>query len=149
MRWFINKFFLVLGSNGLATILLLLLLLLTFFGTLEQMNQSLFDVQHKYFDSFILVHWIGLIPIPMPGGYLLMALLAVNLTVGGIFRVRWRLAKTGILIAHLGIAFNHSFNPGATDTSGAHGIDTNILLPQFHRQCFGKSNDGPLGCRVW
>jgi len=106
MGSFIRVFFRVLSSNGLATILLLLLLLLTFLGTWEQMDEGIFQVQQKYFDSLFLVHWVfDTIPIPLPGVYLLMILLAVNLIVGGVYRVKWRLSKAGILIAHLGIAF--------------------------------------------
>lgn len=94
----------VLASNGLATVILILLFLLTLFGTLEQTDKGLFEVQKKYFDSLFFLISDDL-PIPFPGVYLLLIVLSVNLIVGGVYRVKWRFSKIGILIAHLGIAF--------------------------------------------
>ncbi len=93
-----------LSSYGLSCVLFLLLFVLTLLGTLEQINLGIFDVQKKYFASFFLIHELfGVIPIPLPGAYLVMALLAVNLTLGGIVRARKRPAQWGILIGHAGI----------------------------------------------
>ena len=65
-----------LASYGFVVVLLSFLLLLTLLGTLEQAEYGLFAVQKKYFDSLFLVHKLfGLIPIPLPGVYLLLALL--------------------------------------------------------------------------
>ena len=70
----------------------------------EQVEHGLYAVQKKYFDSLFLVHRLfGRIPILLPGVYLLMALLFVNLTVGGIIRARKRWRFPGMLIAHSGI----------------------------------------------
>ncbi len=93
-----------LGSNGLATFLLILLFLLTLLGTWEQTNTGLYEVQKKYFEStfFPLTEEI---PIPIPGVYLVLIVLSVNLMVGGVYRVKWQFSKIGVLIAHLGIAF--------------------------------------------
>ena len=44
------------------------------------------------------------IKLPLPGGYLLMAALFINLAVGGVVCLRWRLRNLGILVTHLGIA---------------------------------------------
>jgi len=109
----------VLSSFALAIVLLLVLLVLTFLGTLEQRHASLFDVQRKYFESVVLVHdfgpwsvwmpWapegveIGPVSIPLPGASVVLALLALNLIVGGVVRIRKRVATLGILVAHLGI----------------------------------------------
>ncbi len=93
-----------LASMGLSVVLLLLLMLLTFLGTLQQVSQGLYEVQREYFGSLFLVHWIGgVIPLPLPGAYLLLALAFVNVTCGAVVRARkgWRTA--GILIAHIGI----------------------------------------------
>ncbi len=106
MRTFIDRAWRLLGSSGLASILLLLLLLLTFLGTVEQVNQGLFEVQKKYFESPALVHYLfGVIPIPLPGVYLLLMVFSVNLIIGGVIRVRRKWARIGILVAHLGILF--------------------------------------------
>ncbi len=95
------KFF---SSYGFAVVIMTLLLVLTFFGTLEQIEYGLYDVQHKYFNSPFLVHWMfGIVPIPMPGGYLLMGLLTINLTCGALIKARKDWRRPGMLIAHSGI----------------------------------------------
>jgi len=94
----------LLTSYGLACVILVLLLLLTFLGTLEQAHSGLFDVQKKYFESLFLVHKIGgVVPLPLPGGALLMSLFALNLLLGGLVRVRKDRRRVGILIGHAGI----------------------------------------------
>lgn len=101
-----KKLFDFLASYGFAVVLLILLTILTLFGTLEQAHSSLFDVQNKYFNSFFLVHYLfGVIPVPLPGVYLLTALLLVNLTCGGIIRARKDWRRPGMLIAHFGIIY--------------------------------------------
>ena len=99
----LNKIFRLLASYGFAIVLLFFLLLLTFFGTLEQVNQGLFEVQKKYFESYFLVHQIGPVPIFLPGAYLLLALLFVNLLFGAIIRAPKQWKHPGMLIAHGGI----------------------------------------------
>jgi hypothetical protein len=93
----------VVGSYGTAVVLLLLLLVLTLLGTLEQRHASLYDVQRRYFESLIVVHHVGDVPIPLPGASLVIGLLAGNLLVGGVIRLRKGIGTLGILIAHLGI----------------------------------------------
>ncbi|MFO0932361.1 MAG: cytochrome c biogenesis protein ResB [Planctomycetota bacterium] len=93
----------VLSSYALAIVLLLLLLVLTFFGTLEQAHMSLLDVQVKYFESWFVVHDIGFLSIPLPGATPVLVLLALNLVVGGVVRMRKRWTTAGVLVAHLGI----------------------------------------------
>jgi len=99
LGWLLRFF----SSYGLAVTLLLLLLTLTLLGTLEQASSSLYDVQRKYFESLFLVHHFGAVPVPLPGATLVLALLAVNLVVGGIVRMRWKTRTIGILVAHFGI----------------------------------------------
>lgn len=99
----------VFGSFGLACILLILLGLLTFLGTLEQAHRSLYDVQRDYFESLFHVHPLplgdlGSIPLPLPGAYLLLALLGANLVVGGMVRIRKSQSTVGVLVTHVGIA---------------------------------------------
>jgi hypothetical protein len=94
----------VLSSLGLSCTLLLLLGLLTFLGTIEQVDHGLFDVQKKYFESFFLVHKSGIVPIPLPGANLVLCLLAVNLFLGGLVRLRKSWNTAGILVTHIGIA---------------------------------------------
>lgn len=95
----------VLSSFGLSCVLLMILFLLTLFGTLEQVQLGLHDVQKRYFESWYVVHWVfGRVPVPLLGGQLTMWLLAVNLLMGGLVRVRKTLDSAGIIVAHVGIA---------------------------------------------
>ena len=93
----------VLGSFGLAIVVLFLLLVLTYFGTLAQADRTLFDVQREYFESVYLIEKVGPIPLVLPGAYLLLGVLLVNLLVGGIVRMRRGKSTLGVLITHLGI----------------------------------------------
>lgn len=94
------------GSYGLACVLLLFLFLLTFLGTIEQTDHGLFEVQKKYFDSLYLVYDLHGFPIPLPGVYLVLILLAANLFMGGIVRLVPRIAPgvrdpSGLLSAYV------------------------------------------------
>jgi hypothetical protein len=120
---FLKKLAALLGSFGFAAILLVFLTLLTWLGTLYQVDHGLLETQKRYFDSVFLIHWMPIavplpstdgglhmvfhslfsVPIPLPGVYLLLALLLLNLVIGGIVRMRWDKARLGILVAHLGI----------------------------------------------
>ncbi len=94
-----------LASYGLCCILLLFLFLLTLLGTLEQTQMGLYDVQKKYFESLFLVHWLfDKVPVPLPGTYLVLLLLAVNLGLGGFIRIKKSKRTVGVIITHLGIA---------------------------------------------
>ncbi len=92
------------ASYKLSCILFLLLMVLTYLGTMNQVQEGLYQSQQKYFESLFLVHWaFGVVPIPLPGGYLVMIVTFINLTWGAILRA-WRgLSHLGILIAHIGV----------------------------------------------
>ena len=98
-----GRFLAFFGSQKLACVLFLLLFWLTFWGTIAQRNMSLFDVQVDFFESIFVVYWAGNVPIPMLGGYFLLAVLFVNLLVGGLLRMRYGKRTIGIVIAHLGV----------------------------------------------
>lgn len=93
----------VFSSLGLSCALLVLLGLLTWLGTLEQVHSGLYDVQRKYFESFVLLHDVGPISIPLPGANLVLSLLALNLVVGGLVRIRKGSSTAGVLVVHVGI----------------------------------------------
>lgn len=104
-----GKLFDVLSGFGLATILLLLLGLLTWFATLEQIDRGLYPTLNKYFhwqSVFLLPEIKGkMVPLPLPGGYWVGAVLLLNLTLGGVIRLRKGWRHAGNLISHLGIIF--------------------------------------------
>ena len=87
-----GRIFDVLSGFGLATILLLILGLLTWFATLEQIDTGLYPTLNKYFhwkSVFLLPEIKGkMVPLPLPGGYWVGALLLLNLTLGGVIRIR-------------------------------------------------------------
>jgi hypothetical protein len=103
----------VLGSLKLSCAILFGMFVITWLGTLYQEQHGLFVAQKTYFESWIV--WQESIPLPfdwtlrvwflpLPGGYLLMWLLAANLLVGGMIRLRKSWSRVGILIGHIGIA---------------------------------------------
>lgn len=100
----LKKIFNFCSSFGFTVILLLFLLLLTFLGTLDQVENGLYYTQQKYFNSVYVVHeFFGVVPVLLPGTYLLISLFLGNLICGGIIRMRKNWRRPGILIAHIGI----------------------------------------------
>jgi hypothetical protein len=99
----------VLSGFGLATILLLLLGLLTWFATLEQIDNGLYPTLRKYFywkSVFLLPEINGkTIWVPMLSGYWVGALFLLNLILGGVIRIRKGWKHAGNLISHFGIVF--------------------------------------------
>ena len=98
-----NKLWQISASFGTACVLLIFLFLLTLFGTLEQTEHGLYEVQKKYFESWFLIHEMGPVSVPLPGGMLCMGLLAWNLLAGGLIRIRKSKSTLGIIVAHVGI----------------------------------------------
>lgn len=99
----VQRAFRILGSFGLACVLLIDLFLLTLFGTLYQVEAGLFEAQKLYFESWFVVQHSP-VPLILPGGLLCMGLLAVNLLVGGFVRIQKSKRTVGILVVHAGIA---------------------------------------------
>jgi hypothetical protein len=104
-----GKTFDLLSGYGLATILLLLMGLLTWFATLEQVEVGLYPTLNKYFhwkSVFLLPEIKGkMVPLPLPGGYWVGVVLLINLTLGGVIRIRKGWKHAGNLISHCGIIF--------------------------------------------
>lgn len=102
-----GRIFDLLSGFGLATILLILLGLLTWFATLEQVEHGLYTTLNKYFhwkSLFLLPEIQGkMVPLPLPGGYWVGVVLLINLTLGGVIRIRKGWKHAGNLISHLGI----------------------------------------------
>ena len=98
-----KSIFALFSSFGLACVILLFLMALTFRGTYEQVDIGTMGAQKKYFDTLFWTYDLGPVAIPMPGAYLLLCLLAVNLVCGGFIRLKWSKRTVGILITHVGI----------------------------------------------
>lgn len=103
----------ILGSLKLTVWLLVFSMLLVFFGTLDQVRIGIRGAQEIYFESLIalwrypetwpLGDFLKYLQIPLPGGYVVGPLLAVNLVFSHVrhFRPRWGIA--GISIIHAGV----------------------------------------------
>jgi len=103
----------ILGSLKLTVWLLGLAIVLVFFGTLDQVRIGIREAQVQYFESFIAfwsypAEWplgglLQHLPLPLPGGYTVGPLLAINLVFSHFlhFRISWRLA--GVSVIHLGV----------------------------------------------
>lgn len=104
-----GQIFAFLSSYGLAITVLSFLLLITFLGTLSQKEIGLLDSQRIYFDSWWLIHDVNiggtLIPLPLPGGGLLMVVLFFNMLCGAVIRIRKGWRTIGVLISHVAIMF--------------------------------------------
>ncbi len=98
-----HAIFALLRSFGLASALFLGLLLLTYLGTLDQIEFGIHHAQQKYFHAFLVLHPVFGMPVPLPGAYLLMVLLCVNITLGALLRIRKGWAQAGMLMVHSGI----------------------------------------------
>ncbi len=102
-----------LASLRLTVFLLAVSILLVFFGTLDQVRIGIRAAQKIYFESLVAVwhypaDWplggvLQWIPVPLPGGYVVGPLLAVNLVLAHWrhFRPRWRIL--GITLIHGGV----------------------------------------------
>ncbi len=98
MRRVLERIVLAFASFHLACTLFVMLLVVVLVGTLEQQHMSLYEVQRKYFSSLFFTT-----PVPFPGGALLLGLLFLNLTIGGLLRIRWKTATVGVIVVHVGI----------------------------------------------
>ena len=95
----------ILGAYSIGIVIMLLLIVLTLLGTFSQQTIGLYETQKKYFDTLFFFQEVGPIGIPMPGVYLLMAVLFVNLLAGGIIRIRKKPQTIGVIIAHFAMLF--------------------------------------------
>lgn len=99
-----------LSSYALACVLLAVMFVLTIFGTLYQVDNGLYEAKQVFFNSWFL--WTGgyseleAVGVPyFPGGLTAMALLALNMFLGGFVRMRITQRNFGVVIIHLGVAF--------------------------------------------
>lgn len=106
------------GSFHLAVTCLFGLFVISYLGTEAQIDMSLQDSIKKYFESWMLVErftlpWDFVLSVPLPGGQLLMSMLAINLVMGGLLRVsknliaarttRRKLLLSCLMVTHVGV----------------------------------------------
>lgn len=102
----LRSLYCLLGSLRLTVVSLALAAVLVFIGTLAQVEAGIYAAQAKYFRS-LLVLWTvpgTALQIPiLPGGYLVGAVLAVNLLCAHFQRFGWRREKAGLFLIHFGL----------------------------------------------
>ena len=106
MNTFVHSFFNFFASLRLTVVTLAMALVLVFVGTLAQVKLGLYLAQENYFSS-LFVMWgpqgaDWKIPV-WPGGYLLGAVLLLNLIAAHIKRFKLTRKKAGIFIVHAGL----------------------------------------------
>jgi hypothetical protein len=103
-----QRLFRFFSSIRLTVVLLACSMLLVFWGTLAQVNLGIHEVQHRFFESFVLIiplialeelSWIGF---PFPGGYTLGGLLLINLICAHFRYYQPSRKKVGIILIHGG-----------------------------------------------
>ena len=109
----LRKIYDFLSGFHLATATLLLLFVLTWLATLEQVDNGLYPTLNKYFSwkaPYLIPDMVPEIngkklPVILPGGYYVCAVLLLNMILGGIVRIRKGPEQIGNLISHFGIVF--------------------------------------------
>src|SRR3954468_20272734 len=106
MNTFVSSFFNFFASLRLTVVTLAMALVLVFIGTLAQVKLGLYLAQERYFSSMFVMwgpqgaDWR--IPV-WPGGYLLGAILLLNLIAAHLKRFKFTKKKAGIFIVHAGL----------------------------------------------
>lgn len=134
----------ILGGFEIAIICLAILFLHTFFSTLEQQWIGLYGTIKKYFDleSLFVIprnRHDKIIFLPLPGAYWVMALLTVNMIIGGIIRMKKGWKKTGILVSHFSIVFMMI----AGGVSSVSKIEGNMVVTQGEKSDFARKSHAP------
>jgi len=99
-----------LSGYTLAVLCLVMLFVLTWLSTLEQPEKGLYIVQQRYYSasSWFVSPDLDFIPKirgnsicpPIPSAYLVSVVLFVNLTLGGLIRIRKNWKKWGVILSH-------------------------------------------------
>ena len=74
------------------------LMVIVIAGTVAQKYIGLYRAQHIYFSSWII--WAG--PVPLPGGFITLAVIFSSLTAKLIISSKWNIANAGGIITHIG-----------------------------------------------
>jgi hypothetical protein len=96
----------IISSLRLTVVFLALSVLLVFIGTVAQVDEGLYNAQHRYFRSVFI--WWGpqganwRMPV-FPGGYLVGGVLLINLLAAHARRFKLTKKKIGILVIHAGL----------------------------------------------
>lgn len=95
----------LISSLGLAVVLLIYLVVLTLLGTLNQMEDGLYDSVSKYFSGFFFHDTLFGVPLFLPGAYFILTILFFNILVGTAMKIRRNLKNLALYGVHFGILF--------------------------------------------
>jgi len=101
-----RKFIDTLASLKLTVFLLVLSMVLVLLGTLEQVHWGVWHVQKVYFSSWLCFYPMdatSAVRMPLPGGFLIGALLILNLAFAHFRHFKATAAKIGISMIHAGL----------------------------------------------
>ncbi len=90
----------ILSSLKITLGCLILLFILTFWGTIDQVQNGLYHAQERFFHSFYFLVFGFL---PFPGAQLVLWILFVNLVCAAFGRFEYQFSKLGIFILHIGV----------------------------------------------
>ncbi len=96
----------LLASLKLTVLLLVFSMILVLLGTLEQVHWGVWHIQKLYFSSWLCFYPIeasSTLRMPLPGGFLIGALLIVNLVFAHFRHFKATAAKIGISMIHAGL----------------------------------------------
>ena len=96
----------LLASLKLTVLLLVFSMILVLLGTLEQVHWGVWHIQKLYFSSWLCFYPIessSTLRMPLPGGFLIGALLIVNLVFAHFRHFKATTAKIGISMIHSGL----------------------------------------------
>lgn len=96
---YVNKWGERLASPSLVFWLLPYLMILVVVGTVAQKYVGLFAATQTYFSSL----YFTVYGVPLPGGYLIIALITVNLLAKLVFKSEWSWRQSGIILTHIGV----------------------------------------------
>lgn len=95
-----------LAGLRLTVTLLILSILLVFLGTLEQVHWGVWHIQKAYFGAWVCFYPLdetAVARMPLPGGFLLGALLILNLTLAHFRHFKAELRHLGMIVIHGGL----------------------------------------------
>ncbi len=90
----------VFSSLKITITCLMLLFILTWWGTIDQVENGLYHAQEQFFHSFFFLSFGWL---PFPGAQLVLWILFINLVCVALTRFVYRWSRIGILIIHFGL----------------------------------------------
>ena len=95
-----NSLLLAFSSMKITVICLSLLLILTFWGTIAQIDQGLYQAQERFFYSWFFTA-MGFLP--FPGARFVLWILFINLVCATITRLDYKMSHLGLIIVHFGL----------------------------------------------